>query len=303
MMTRRQFLTASTTLATAPLAACVPEKMHVGSPYASAIPVVETPTSPAGILVNDLHSQLNPTTVARIVKPSSVEELRAAIALARRERRSVSIAGGRHAMGGQQFGEANVLLDMRGLNRVLGFDTERGVIDVEGGIEWPQIIEHLNIAQASAGPGDRQWGIYQKQTGADRLSIAGALSCNAHGRGLNLKPIVDQVESFDLVGPMGDVRTCTRDAHPDLFRLAIGGYGLFGVITRVRLRLRPRVKVRRVVALGETDTVHAAPRQYLNRLSDLLFVLARVLNRANLDGLGGDDVYWRSRKLERDGPD
>jgi len=57
---------------------------------------------------------------------------------------------------------------------------------------------------------------------------------------------------------------------------------------------------RALVALGETDTVNAAPRQYLNRLSDLLFVLARVLNRANLDGLGGDDVYWRSTRLERD---
>ena len=30
-----------------------------------------------------------------------------------------------------------------------------------------------------------------------------------------------------------------------------------------------------------------------------MFVLARVLNRANLDGLGGDDVYWHSEKLER----
>ena len=54
---------------------------------------------------------------------------------------------------------------------------------------------------------------------------------------------------------------------------------------------------RALVALASTETINDAPRQYLNRLSDLLFVLARVLNRANLDGLGGDDVYWRSRKL------
>jgi cob(I)alamin adenosyltransferase len=59
---------------------------------------------------------------------------------------------------------------------------------------------------------------------------------------------------------------------------------------------------RALVALGESEGIRAEPRQYLNRLSDLLFVLARVLNRANLDGLGGDDVYWRSRRLERDGP-
>ena len=57
---------------------------------------------------------------------------------------------------------------------------------------------------------------------------------------------------------------------------------------------------RAVVALGTTEELRATPRQYLNRLSDLLFVLARVLNRANLDGLGGDDVYWKSEKLARD---
>jgi cob(I)alamin adenosyltransferase len=57
---------------------------------------------------------------------------------------------------------------------------------------------------------------------------------------------------------------------------------------------------RAVVTLASAEPVRAEPRQYLNRLSDLLFVLARVLNRANLDGLGGDDVYWRSDKLARD---
>ncbi|PND38870.1 ATP:cob(I)alamin adenosyltransferase [Paucibacter aquatile] len=56
---------------------------------------------------------------------------------------------------------------------------------------------------------------------------------------------------------------------------------------------------RAVVTLAASETINAAPRQYLNRLSDLLFVLARVLNRANLDGLGGDDIYWHSERLAR----
>ena len=56
---------------------------------------------------------------------------------------------------------------------------------------------------------------------------------------------------------------------------------------------------RAVVTLAANETINAAPRLFLNRLSDLLFVLARVLNRANLDGLGGDDVYWKSEKLSR----
>ena len=55
---------------------------------------------------------------------------------------------------------------------------------------------------------------------------------------------------------------------------------------------------RSVVALGQAQTVREAPRQYLNRLSDLLFVLARVLNRMH----GGDDVYWRSQRLAGTAP-
>src|SRR4029078_10471580 len=98
----------------------------------------------------------------------------------------------------------------------------------------------------------RQWGIYQKQTGADRLSLAGALACNAHGRGLNLKPIIDQVRAFDLVDATGTLRTCSRTENPELFRLAIGGYGVLGFVTRSELSLGPRVKFRRVVEIGDT---------------------------------------------------
>jgi cob(I)alamin adenosyltransferase len=56
---------------------------------------------------------------------------------------------------------------------------------------------------------------------------------------------------------------------------------------------------RAVVALAALEMLNPTPQQYLNRLSDLLFVLARTLNRANLDGLGGDDVYWKSERLAR----
>jgi cob(I)alamin adenosyltransferase len=54
---------------------------------------------------------------------------------------------------------------------------------------------------------------------------------------------------------------------------------------------------RAVVALGNEEAIQEKPRQYLNRLSDLMFVLARVLNRLN----GGDDVYWKSERMQRNG--
>jgi FAD/FMN-containing dehydrogenase len=202
-----------------------------------------------GVVVNDIHSQLNPTRVAGVAVPQTVEALRDTILHARRSGRCVSIAGGRHAMGGQQFGGGALLIDTRRLNRVIAFDRDRGVVSVDGGIQWPELTDYLEASQRGCA---RAWGICQKQTGADRLCLGGALSCNAHGRGLTLPPIVGQVEAFDLVGSDGEVRVCSRSRNADLFQLAIGGYGLLGAISRVDLRLRPRVKVRRVVEIADT---------------------------------------------------
>jgi cob(I)alamin adenosyltransferase len=52
---------------------------------------------------------------------------------------------------------------------------------------------------------------------------------------------------------------------------------------------------RATVALGNEESLNDTPKQYLNRLSDLMFVLARVLNRLN----GGDDVYWKSQRMSQ----
>ena len=98
-----------------------------------------------------------------------------------------------------------MLDDIRGMNRVLAFDRERGLVEVEAGIQWPELLA-LPAATRRNGREPEQWGIVQKQTGADRLSLGGALASNVHGRGLTLKPLVDDVESFVLVGADGEVR-------------------------------------------------------------------------------------------------
>src|SRR6476469_1049209 len=88
--------------------------------------------------VNDIHSGLNRTRVARVVTPKSSAEVQELVQHAKAQRMSVSIAGGRHAMGGQQFGTDTVLVDMTKLNRLLHLDGDRGLLEVEAGIEWPQ---------------------------------------------------------------------------------------------------------------------------------------------------------------------
>jgi FAD/FMN-containing dehydrogenase len=152
------------------------------------------------VLVNDIHSQLNSTRVQAILEPRSLEDVQTIVRTALKDRKVISVAGGRHAMGGQQFGTDTLLIDIRKLSRVLHLDRQRGILDVESGIEWPELIEGYLVLQNT----DRQpWGIAQKQTGADRLTIAGTIAANAHGRGLAMKPFVSNVESFILVDATG----------------------------------------------------------------------------------------------------
>jgi FAD/FMN-containing dehydrogenase len=233
----------------------------------------------AGEIVNDIHSQLNVTRVSAIIRPDSIEALQAAVREARAEGLAVSVAGGRHAMGGQQFRTDGVLIDMSRMNRVVGFDAEQREIEVEAGIEWPELIGYLIDAQRDR---SEQVGIIQKQTGADRLSLGGALAANIHGRGLSLKPIINDVEAFVIVDAEGQALRCSRVENAELFRLAIGGYGLFGIIARVTLRLAPRRKLERVVEIAGS---HNLARAFEQRIRDgFLYGDFQFMTDADSDG-------------------
>ncbi|HKT33869.1 MAG TPA: FAD-binding oxidoreductase [Nitrospira sp.] len=205
-----------------------------------------------GRILNDVHSGLNRVGVQEVIAVQSLQDIQRAVERAESTRTPISVAGGRHAMGGQQFGSDTLHLDTRAFSRLLNFDSATGLIEVEAGMQWPKLIQTCLSVQEGAA---QQWGIVQKQTGADRLSIGGALSANIHGRGLTLKPFVGDVESFNLVMAGGRVVTCSRSRNADLFKLAVGGYGLFGVVSTVTLRLMPRRKLQRVVELVRIDDV------------------------------------------------
>jgi FAD/FMN-containing dehydrogenase len=202
------------------------------------------------IWVNDVHSQLNRTRVRELLRPRTRDELAEIVHSASRKGLPISVSGCRHSMGGQQFATDSICIDTRSLDRVISFDQERGLIEAEAGIQWPKLIRTYLDAQAGKA---KQWGIAQKQTGADTFTLGGSLSSNVHGRGLAMKPLISNVESFTLVNADGKSIRCSRDENNELFRLAIGGYGLFGLTSSVTLRLVPRQKLRRVV-----EVIHAA---------------------------------------------
>src|SRR6266511_1357429 len=240
MLTRREFIRTAALFALAPRILAEPERE---------------------IWVNDVHSQLNRTRVRELLTPRTRDELAQIVHSASRKGLPISFSGCRHSTGGQQFATDSICIDARPLDRVISFDQERGLIEAEAGIQWPKLIRTYLDAQADKA---KQWGIAQKQTGADTFTLGGSLSSNVHGRGLAMKPLISNIESFTLINADGKSIRCSRHENNELFRLAIGGYGLFGLTDTVTLRLVPRQKLRRVV-----EIVHAndLPRRFEERIA------------------------------------
>lgn len=250
-----------------------------------AFPYLKGCASPRNLnrtVVNDVHSQINATRVLHIRTPTSTSDLNRILSSSFKAKRKISICGSRHSMGGQQFGTDTDLIDLRSLNRVIGIDRSRKIVEVEAGITWPTLINWLNEAAP-------ELSIIQKQTGADELTIGGALASNIHGRGLSQKPIIDDVESFTIITAKDGRLECSRLQNRELFGLAIGGYGLFGIIDTVRLRLTKRIKVERVV---ETKPVNELIPAIHQRISEgFLFGDLQYMTDENAEGFMREGIF------------
>jgi FAD/FMN-containing dehydrogenase len=206
--------------------------------------------TPDAIILNDVHSQLNPTRVSCVRRPQCREELQQIIQDAAREGCRISVSGGRHAMGGQQFATDLLHLDLSALTRVLDADATRGLLHIEAGADWPAIIAATHSLRTNDG---HPWSIRQKQTGVDAVTLGGSISANAHGRGMMMGPLVDDIEDLTLIDSQGELVHCHREKNAELFSLVIGGYGLFGIIYSATLRLMPRQRLERVVDVIDLD--------------------------------------------------
>lgn len=102
--------------------------------------------------LNDIHSRLNATEVAEYHEPASTAEIVALVERARDRGLAISISGGQHAMGGQQFGAGTLHINLSAYGEVLALDAQRGLVTVQSGIQWPALIEWL-IANQPPGRG------------------------------------------------------------------------------------------------------------------------------------------------------
>ncbi|KKC48218.1 FAD-binding protein [Paenibacillus sp. D9] len=165
--------------------------------------------------------------VDKTVAVRTTEDVAAAIREARREGRKVSVAGTRHSMGGQTFYEGAVVLDMRRYDDILDLDTAAKKITVQSGATWEKVQEVINPHHLSI-------RVMQSQ---NIFTVGGSLGTNIHGRDPSEGSLIETVDSFRLMTEEGKIMTASRSENADLFRAAIGGYGLLGVILDATLRL------------------------------------------------------------------
>lgn len=213
------------------------EHRRIENPVTIA-PYNATPPGPDGTTMINDWSRLNETAVDEVVGPKSdrwpwscftpteldVCNLISEVAAAGG---TMSIAGRRHSQGGQTFAPGAVVVDITDFDEIVDFDAAAQTIRVQTGVTWDKIQRFIQPHGLSV----RVMQAYPYFT------VGGSLGVSVHDSDIRFGPLIDTVNSIRVALSDGRVLTASRDEHPELFGLAVGGLGLIGFILDVELQL------------------------------------------------------------------
>jgi FAD binding domain len=233
----------------------------------------------------DDASRLNSTHVAVVwsipADPAAAEtQLRDLLRRARSGKLAVAIGGARHTMGGHTISPDGIVLDMLPFNH-MELDVDRRILSVGAGARWSEVIPYLDAHGFSV-------AIMQSN---NNFSIGGSISVNCHGWQQNRPPIASSVESLRLMKADGTIVRCSRAENAELFSLVLGGYGLFGVILDVNLRVVSNERYRPEVEVLPADNYPSRFAEKVNGASDIGMVYGRLCI------VPGDKAFFREAIL------
>jgi FAD/FMN-containing dehydrogenase len=188
--------------------------------------ITETPKG----FTNDA-SQLNLTKIDTIIQvPSDKNEIKVQLKnvlnYAKENNLKISIAGAKHSMGGHTIYPNGIVLNMLPYKQ-MALDTTNNVLTIGSGALWEDAIKYL----------DKYGKSISIMQAFSSFSIGGSISVNGHGWQKDVPPISSSVVSFTLMKENGEIINCSRQENQELFKLVIGGYGLFGIILDVKLKV------------------------------------------------------------------
>jgi FAD/FMN-containing dehydrogenase len=176
-------------------------------------------------------SFLNLTKVDTIIdvptnNKAIISQLKKILTYANTNNLKISIAGARHSMGGHTMYPNGIVINMLPYKQ-MKLNTSGNVLTIGSGALWEDAILYLDKHNKSV-------SIMQAFSS---FSIGGSLSVNGHGWQKNLPPISSSVISFSLMNYEGEIMNCSRNENSELFKLVLGGYGLFGIILDVKIKV------------------------------------------------------------------
>jgi FAD/FMN-containing dehydrogenase len=186
---------------------------------------------PSAPFMLDDASRLNATPINRQAIFTSADEgkllheLRATLGEAASAGRPVAMGGARHSMGGQSLPRNGIAASFAAV--AIEPDREKRIYRVSAGARWRDVIGVLD-----------QIGFSPAVTQSNHdFSVGGTLSVNAHGWPVPFGPFGSTVRRFRIMLADGSVVTCSNSENAELFQLAVGGYGLFGIVIDAELAM------------------------------------------------------------------
>lgn len=159
--------------------------------------------------------------------PKTVEEVSEIVKLAKEQKRKISIRGAGYAQGKQTIPPADhdICLDLAHFKKI-EIDVKNKQATVGAGVRWKELQDQA----------DKHGLAILVQQASNVFSIGGSVGgANCHGWDHRWGSVGNTVLSMQVVKPNGQIVIVKPE--DELFKLVVGGYGLFGVITEVTLQL------------------------------------------------------------------
>jgi FAD/FMN-containing dehydrogenase len=176
-------------------------------------------------------SQLNLTKIDTIIPVANDKkgieiQLKKVLKYAKENNLKISIAGAKHSMGGHTIYPNGIVLNMLPYKQ-MELDASKNILTIGSGALWEDALKYL----------DKYGKSIAIMQAFSSFSIGGSISVNGHGWQKDVPPISASVISFTLMKENGEIVNCSRQENQELFKLVIGGYGLFGIVLDVKLKV------------------------------------------------------------------
>lgn len=224
---------------------------------------------------SDPQSLFEITSICKLYEPSSYEQLQGLVNQAREEGKKICLVGAGKSQGGQTVypDSSAYRISLCNLNKLVMLDAVEKRVVVQAGMTWWQLQEFLiphNLA-------------VKAMQSFNNFSIGGSLGVNVHGQDVVANPLIRTVESCKLLCADGNIVVVSRTQNQELFAMAIGGYGLVGIIIEVTLNLTDNTLMERKARVIDAEDLAQHFSQEVDNNPHVEFYSARyslgALNR------------------------